>query len=221
MPEWDYGEEGREYPVQRGETWQAGQHVFTCGSMFGQVLMPPRLPYLVYADPPWTQSLLTGFYTKAGLPKPAYDWLDIYRRVVALAGDGQSPCFMEGGARQGQEVAKVCRGAVYESWLTTYYHRSKNRGPLHYCGPAYPEGLDVLHGRDSDDLPGLVMAAYPGPAVVLDPCAGRGGTAVAAEKLGWASVNYELHPNRMSAALVRVGQPARRVRIPVAALTPK
>ncbi len=102
--------------------------------------MPPRLPYLVYADPPWTQALLTGFYTKAGLPKPAYDWLDVYRRVVALAGDGQWPCFMEGGARQGREVARVCRGEVYESWLATYYHSRKNRGLLHYCGPGLPRG---------------------------------------------------------------------------------
>lgn len=212
MTTWDYGEEGRKYPVKPGETWLAGRHVFTCGSMFGRVLMPPGVPYVVYADPPWTQGLMHGFYTKAGLRQPETSWLDVYRRIVELSRGG--PCFMEGGRRQAAEVAGVCRGKVYESWNITYYHRRSNAGILHYCGPELPAGLD-LEGLDDDDTPGAVLAAYPGPAVVLDPCCGRGLTSRAAEQAGWTSVNLELHPARMSAALARLGLPAERVRIPV------
>jgi hypothetical protein len=197
---WDYGAEGAAYPVQPGEQWRIGDHLFICGSLFD--VQPPKVPYLVYADPPWNQGNLTSFHTKAGLPRPAHSWLDVYRRIIELAQG--APCFIEGGQKQAQDVADICLGEpAYRSWPITYY--GKHPAVLHYCGSPYlPPGLD-LAGLDDDDTPKMVLASYPPwEADVLDPCAGRGVTSRAAQAAGWPSVNIELHPRRISAALARL-----------------
>jgi hypothetical protein len=199
---WDYGAEGRAIPVQTGDIWRVGSHVFMCGSMFDLDLgrLPADFkPSVVYADPPWGAALLHGFYTKAGLERPPFGWLDLYRRVLAMAGG--LPCFMESGWAQAPEIAPLCYG-LYSCWHITYDRKAK--ACLHYCGPELPEGLD-LTGLDDSVTPAAVLAAYP-PGVVLDPCAGRGFTSRAAQQAGWVSVNVELHPARVSAAMTRLAK---------------
>ena len=201
---WGYGPEGAAYPVRRGEMWRAGSHLFICESAF-EVESPPDEAFLVYCDPPWNQALMTGFYTKAGLPKSSLTWLDLYRRIIVLAAGG--PCFIEGGEKWADEVAGVCRfaGEVYARWPITYYR--KHPGVLHYVGPPLPGGFDPS-GLDDDDTPGAVLAAFAEDRtqLVVDPCAGRGVTSRAAAEAGWASVNIELHPARVSAALDRLAK---------------
>jgi hypothetical protein len=196
---WDYGEEGLAYPVEEGQQWRIGDHLFICGSMFDIEL--PAKPYLVYSDPPWNQGNLASFHTKAGLPRPEHTWLDVYRRIIELAAG--APCFMEGGRQQAPHIADICLGEpFYVMWPITYYR--KHPAVLHYCGPPLDPMVD-LAGLDDDDTPGRVMAAYPPwEADVLDPCAGRGTTSRAAQAAGWPSVNIELHPRRISAALARL-----------------
>jgi hypothetical protein len=197
---WTYGAEGAAYPVEPGQTWACGEQRFTCGSLFDY--RPDRPPYLVYADPPWNQGNLASFHTKAGLDRPAHTWLDVYRRIIELAQG--APCFIEGGQRQAEQVGALCLAApVYRCWPITYYGR--HPAVLHYCGPSLlPPGLE-LAGLDDDDTPKMILAAYPPwEADVLDPCAGRGTTSRAAAAMGWSSVNIEIHPRRMSAALFRL-----------------
>jgi hypothetical protein len=196
---WEYGAEGAAYPVQPGEQWQVGDHLFICGSLFEVGL--PQKPYLVYADPPWNQGNLSSFHTKAGLPRPAHTWLDVYRRIIELAAG--APCFIEGGRAQAEQVADICLGEpCYAAWPITYYR--KHPAVLHYCGPNLDPMMD-LAGLDDDDTPKMVFASYPaGEADVLDPCSGRGVTSRAAQAAGWPSVNIELHPRRISAALARL-----------------
>ena len=197
MTKWDYGPEGRAYPVERGQAWSCGSHLFVCASAFQ--VNHPRPPFLVYSDPPWNQGNLASFHTKAGLTPPGFTWLDLYRRVIWLAAGG--PCFIEGGNRQADAVAAECAGrGIYRQWPITYYRRQP--AVLHYCGPELPDGLDPTR-VDDDFTPGLVLNAYE-RATVLDPCAGRGVTSRAAQLAGWASVNVEIHPRRLSAALARM-----------------
>lgn len=193
----DYGPLGRVYPVERGQTWVTGRHTFMCGSMF---TLPGPAPDLVYADPPWDQGLYKTFHTHAGLPDPSHDWTDLYLRITELAAG--APCFIEGSEAQDDRVADLLAdGQAYASWRV----RSQFRRwcILHYTGPPLPGGLELDGFRD-DETVAAILAAYDRPGVVLDPCAGLGITSRAAERAGWWSVNFELHPRRMSRAMARL-----------------
>jgi hypothetical protein len=195
----DYGPLGRKYPVEPGQVWRAGRHLFMCGSMFD--LEPPRPPNLVYSDPPWHQAQWKTFHTHAGLPEPDRPWTDLYLRSLELAAG--APCFMEGSHDKHEEVAALCedRGEVYAAWpINSTFHRGC---VLHYCGPALPVAFPDLAGVTDDKTPRLIMEAL-GRGLVLDPCCGLGFTSRAAEAAGWASENFELHPRRMSRAMANL-----------------
>ena len=63
-----------------------------------------------------------------------------------------------------------------------------------------------LTGNDNDHIPGQVLEAYGVAKTVLDPLAGRGLTSRSAHWNGWRSLNNELHPMRMSAAMHQLAQ---------------
>jgi len=86
----------------------------------------------------------------------------------------------------------------------TYYRKSPCG--LYYSGPVPLTEvlLRELHGQDDDQTPGIVMRHYGESGLVVDPCAGRGQTSREAERSGWQSVNNELNPLRVSAALSRM-----------------
>lgn len=206
---WTYGVDGERYPVQPGDVWTCAGHTFRCGSMMDDsVAELARWASMIYCDPPWNASNLSSFYTKAGRPKPEFNWLDIYQRVLELA-DGK-PCFFEGGVHQERELAELVRQPYYHAWRITYYR--KIECTLHYCGS---EPCDLnLTGYDDVVTPILVMQHYD-TSRVLDPCAGMGTTSRCADQAGWFSLNNELNPNRMSVALSKLArqtglQPTRR-----------
>jgi hypothetical protein len=200
----DYGPLGRRYPVQAGQTWQAGEHLFVCGSMFG---LPTPRPSLVYADPPWDQGLYKTFHTHAGLAQPSRPWTDLYQRIVFLSAG--APCFIEGSTAQEQEAAAVLDGIGGAECYAVWTIRSQFRRwcVLHYTGPPLPAELPDLTGMRDDQTVAAVLGTYA-PGLVLDPCCGLGITSRAAQAAGWRSVNYELHPRRMSRAMAQLGPPA-------------
>jgi len=200
VSKWDYGDEGRRFPVIPGDVWTVdGDHWFGCGDVL-DFHLPTEQPYtLVYTDPPWQQGNVNAFRTKAGLPKATHSWLDLYRRIVEVAGG--LPCWIEGGVRQGEQVQAILPGPARAAFPITYYR--KHQCLLHYTGPEPPR-CDPS-GVDDEHTPAYVLRNYP-IGVVLDLCAGRGLTARAAYKLGWQSFNVELHPQRVSAALARLAK---------------
>jgi hypothetical protein len=206
----DYGPLGRRYPVQTGQTWRVGRHLFVCGSMFA---LPTPRPSLVYADPPWDQGLYKTFHTHAGLAEPSRPWTDLYRRIVFLASG--APCFIEGSTAQEPEVASILDGIDGAECYAAWPVRSQFRRwcVLHYSGPPLPAGLPDLAGLRDDETVAAILAAWPlttgvplaqAGGLVLDPCCGLGITSRAAERHGWRSVNYELHPQRMSRAMAQL-----------------
>ena len=213
--DWTYGEDGKAFEVQPGDTWTVGPHRFRNGSMMDAAVddLADEVS-LVYADPPWNQGNLSSFYTKARLAKPTeFKWIDIYRRILELA--GSRPCFVEGGLHEEEAVRALVVQPHYRRWEITYYRR--HSCVLHYCGPEPPPpGLnDYLPGRDDEHTPLLVMRAYGAnrdlKRLVLDPCGGCGLTSRSADSAGWRSVSNELHPNRMSVALARLSRQINQV----------
>lgn len=219
-PVWDYGDEGRAFPVKVNEVWAVGKHLFSCTDLmasrgFDEVLSG-HLPHptLLYCDPPWGQSLVNSFRTKAGLGRATYRWEELYARIAQLGHDRGLPVWVEGskiGSRDGAKIpgvlAKNLGGQGFAGYAEVTYYR-KNVSGLYYSGTSAPSPrlFSRLTGMDDDDTPGTVMEAYGQSGVVMDPCAGRGVTSREAERVGWASVNNELNPLRVSAALVRMAK---------------
>jgi len=198
---WTYGDEGVMFDVKPGEVWQAGQHRFVCSDLMESDQFDEFVNYstLVYTDPPYTQAMITGYRTKAGLGRGDYKLLDLYGRLLGLAGN--RPCYLEGGLSVTDQVWHFIqeRSEGCARWPITYDRNKPS--VLYYAGPPPPKM--TLSNLDDLDIPELVLRTY-GHGVVADCCAGRGLTAVSAERAGWMSVNNELHPNRMSAALARL-----------------
>lgn len=220
---WGYGEEGARYPVRIGEVWRCGEHLFACSDLMASKLFDEliaeqsqrgRPARLVYVDPPWGQANLNSFQTKAGLERASYDWTDLYRRIADLGHLRGIPLWMEGGVREKRTGAPIPAaiegpGTFTAYWELVYYRRhpmglyysAKMPPPSSLLGPDSP-----LNGVDDDYSPGIVMRAYGPSGVVLDPCAGRGVTSRQAQGAGWVSINNELNPPRVSAALTRMAK---------------
>lgn len=208
---WTYGKQGTRFPVAEEQVWKVGSHTFVCSDLMTSSLyfdvLADSPPTLVYCDPPWGNSLLNGFRTKAGKPKATYDWTLLYRRIAALATQYAVDCWLEGSkpsSRDGSQILPTMLNVHTAQWEITYGSANHPAG-LYFSGAVpYPPSLtDALTGVNDIDTPRLVMQAYPPGGTVADPCSGRGNTSRQAHAAGWSSVLNEMNVNRMSAALAR------------------
>jgi hypothetical protein len=191
------------YPVREGEVWTVGDHRVRCGDLRDWVA-----PWhtLVYSDPPWGNGPLSAFHTNAKLAKPSYDWSVLYALIIEKA-RFSAPIWLETGIRQEAQVMGMMStpGLFTVSFEITYQRTHPCR--LVYRGENVPPGAlpGVLKGMNDTETPAVVLRAYP-RGTVLDPCAGRGLTAVSAHFCGWKSESNELDPRRVSAALACLRQ---------------
>jgi hypothetical protein len=190
----DYGPAGEKYLV-RPESWYAirgkRSHLFWCGYLTDVDPMVNAAPDLTYVDPPWG-TVISAFTDNT--------WLDVYKHTKALAGNG--PCFCESSVSTADTVAAAIAGDfTSRRWDITFHQQ--HPAVLHYSGPKLPDDFDPTD-YDDVEIPDLIMRTLEGGGTVLDPYAGRGLTACAAERNGWASINMELNPKRVSVALARL-----------------
>jgi hypothetical protein len=202
---WDYGTEGAIYPVQRGEVWQCGRHVWACGTLLD---LDHVTADLFYCDPPWNNAITSTFRNNAGYGADAgATWQDIYHGIIRAAAG--RPLFVEGGEKQADEVQAMLRDAglpAVMAWPITYA-RATRPCVLHYGGP--PPGIGDPSGLDDADTPAWAMGRFPA-GLVADLTAGRGITSRCAEESGWSSFNIELDGRRVSAALARLSRLTRQ-----------
>jgi hypothetical protein len=92
------------------------------------------------------------------------------------------------------------QGETYAAW--PIWSSFKRGCVLHYCGPPLPAVLDLSAMTDYE-TPLAIMSTFA-PGIVLDPCCGLGITSRAAKRAGWHSINFELHPRRMSRAMAQL-----------------
>lgn len=206
VKEWTYGKEGNAYPVRPGQTWTCGSHTYVCADWMAEPVIIPVTVGLVYCDPPWNDSNIGSFYTKARRTRPDVPFTDYIWRLIKLIGPREG--FLETGKQNLELVVNSLTGQrlnVYDVWPITYY-RTKPCYLLHFGPLPMPPGpVPDLTGVDDENTPFLaIQARCPKGGIVLDLCAGRGLTSRAAQQAGRASYNVEMHPNRMSAALFRM-----------------
>ena len=223
-----------EPPVEPGEAWRAGNHVYLCSDLMAVPELEWLLqwagrggpdPTIVYTDPPWGQALANGFRTKAGLGRALYDWTDVYARISKLAQLLDVPAWFEGpeaSTRDGMRIPAAITtqglGPPHRCYQGITYFGGKPSG-LYYCSHRYQPPPLALRSREGFDVVRQVLAKYPrvpsASACVLDPCSGLGGIPLVAQELGMSSVSNELNPERMGRALARMhykaGTPPERI----------
>lgn len=197
---------GLKYPVQTGDVWGAGPHVLACGDLYSgaaltRALMVSGPANCVYVDPPWGAGVEKSFRTKAGLTSgPFVNYAVLIQIIYGIIKTVPGPAAVECGKKQivmFREAAN--RAAVPE---TSFAQIAYNNGKL----PAFLfgyNGAQISHCAGVDDTltPQLFLRTAPGASIVLDPCTGRGATAVAAANLGMRFVGSELNPMRASVTL--------------------
>jgi hypothetical protein len=218
--DWLYGDAGDRIPVTPGTLWAAGPHLFACGDLtiraqYAALLNPARLAAiqipLVYVDPPWNLALLNGFRTKAGLSRSSIDFTTFLKILLEpLSTLLPRPTILMEGSAQPKAMEAVTdavdsiRGLSCQSiWNITYY--GDKPGLLYQLSGHPPEDETTFHGVDSDDCPGRAIEHFTEPGnFVLDPCVGRGGTAIACQTLSRRCIGMELNPRRLAVTLDRL-----------------
>lgn len=214
MTKHTYGYEGQAYPVKPNDVWRIGEHWFYCRDWFTQGLDLSRFPkcQMAYIDPPWNNGNVRAFYTKAGKQHPAGDFTvfitSLFSLTRAVAGD----CFVEAGKANVAtlQVKLESMGADVLTVSPITYYKKHPCAVLQYIWhvDTSMETVDLV-GLDDESTPGRAITGCSNPGdYVLDLCAGRGLTSRHAANWNRGSVNIELHPNRISAALARLSQQA-------------
>lgn len=208
MVEWRYGDAGDRWPVAPGEVWRAGPHLMACGD----IEQPESIvwingspaPAMVYVDPPWGAGNARSFRTKAGVGRPV-DFDTFLGHLFDAVSRTTGPIFMEmGNAHTSRLVlAAQQRGlSILDHWAITYYGK-------HPCSLfAFVKRDSLLTpragftGLDDEETPAAAISLYSQRGdLVLDPCTGRGLTALSADAHGRRFLGLELHPRRLAVTL--------------------
>mgnify|MGYP003136324766 FL=1 len=212
---WKYGTAWEDYPIELGQVWEINDHRVRAGDLmdgdsFDWVLSQEA--DFMYVDPPWTQSLISGFYTKAGKQGQAPDFWQFMGRVVEVASRVRCDSWIEMGNQNIERLKSLVEsrgGSVMADWDVTYYKKHPSRLLQVSWGQPKVIGLD-LGGLDDDLTPFKVCEALPSRSRVLDVCAGRGRTAMAAVSQEHTFIGLELHPRRLAHAVQKVSSIERR-----------
>ena len=201
---------GTVFDVRQGQTWKADSHQMTCADILAvddddiADLTGLSDRPMLYCDPPWNAGNARSFRTKAGVDGKqgqAVDFMAIYRRVIVLMNRCALGGVIEAGIRQAPGIAEEIRtisGRLASLVPGTYYRRA----PMMYLVATVraEEVAAVLSGMDDEDAPRAVIRLLR-PTVVVDPCFGRGLTAVSCAAEGVTFRGMELNPYRVSVTL--------------------
>lgn len=202
---------GLRFPVKYGEIWTAGPITVACFDL--ALLDVSRLirvfghPDLVYCDPPWNAGNARTFRTKAGVDGErgsAVDFDNLISRVWAVVAQSRSGGVVEMGNQKvlaAQELA-VHAGIPTEVASGTYY-RTKPMKYLVALGERTGAVVAALAGLDDEKAPPVVLGHVlkAKGSTVVDPCTGRGLSAVSAADAGHKFWGVELNPYRVSVTM--------------------
>ncbi len=200
---WEYGTVWEDYPIEAGQVWEIGQHRVRAGDLMDDEAFAWTLeqePDFMYVDPPWNQSNISSFFTKAGRRGLAPDFWQFMGRVVEVASRVKYSSWIEMGNQNIDRLKALVEnrgGVVLEDWKVTYYKKHPSRLIEVMWNEPTIEGLD-LNGVDDSETPFKVCSLLPAASKVLDVCAGKGLTAEAALRHGHTFIGLELNPRRLA-----------------------
>lgn len=202
---WNYEDAYKEYPIETGIA------VFTDGSCLKTHDIFQPLPQfmmkadLIFCDPPWNQTNISSFYTKAE-KKFDFDFEKFYARLFeCIKQIKPDVCYIEIGKEYLDkfliELKKIFKYVTF--YNSTYYHKKENkcyiiRGSHKYKKPK----LDYI---DEEDI--ISWACQNEEyTCIADLCMGRGLVAVNAFKCKKAFVGTELNHKRLSVTIKRLSE---------------
>jgi len=162
---------------------------------------------LLYVDPPYNMSHVTGFAHKAG-NEPTTDSMDRFLNCLFAAAGVIAPSvfYCEMGKRHAPRVIERMEQAFpyVEEWPITYNGKVEARLIRGGTSPV-PDSARSFSGVDDKDTPGLAIEIER-PACVGDLCLGRGLTAVHAFKRGIPFVGTELARRRLAVTARKIAE---------------
>lgn len=210
--DWKYGDYWERAPIEDGEVWrdQHGNYFAVgdlCVTPVERILAMAGRPKLVYMDPPWNQSNISSFYTKAGVDQDGrrFPFTDFLARVMRVVRELAVPAYVETGLGSRVMFLECAHAAGLREtheWQITYYRKNPCllfrlvrqedvalRGTI-----PNPSAFD---GVDDDHTPGIAMQQETEPGdLVADFCFGRGLTARTALQHRRRFVGLELNKRR-------------------------
>ena len=200
MNDWNYGDAYKRFPIEKGIA------VFSDGSKLKVHDIFNHLPSymldadLVFVDPPWNQTNISTFYTKAN-KELEFDFTSFYKRLfVCIRQIDPKICYIEIGKEYLsifiEELKKIYKYVTF--YNSTYYHNKENkcyviRGANKFKKPS-------LDGLDEEDIIKWICKNEEYNCIA-DLCMGRGLVAVNAYQSRKKFVGTELNHKRLSVAL--------------------
>jgi len=203
-----YGNSWEKYSIAPGEIWKESQ----TGSIVSVADITRTKPDymldadMIYCDPPWSQSNVNCFYTKAEITDRYVNSFDeFYEHLFQFIKKIQaSVCYLEIGKEYNDTFRKELL-KIYPSmqfWGIRYY--KKNPCYLLRAGNLTHQPFDFT-GMDDTLTPAKAIALEK-PKCVADPCTGQGLTAIAAYKQGVKFVGTELNERRLAVTIDKVNK---------------
>ena len=222
---WQYGNAGDRFPITRGDVWLAGaewEHMMYCADVLENTpavrgFLNTAPPDLFYIDPPWNQSKISGFYTKAGFREKRPPFKTFLNTLIRLLSEYDADVWMEMGQENVDLLDALCTrygGTRLRRIPITYAHAK----PCFLTGMRFGRAVTENHlpstavrglaqrcdGADDEETPYTVLQTYARHttcARVADLCIGRGLSARAAQQVDFACSGVELHPRRLAHVL--------------------
>jgi hypothetical protein len=191
-----YTDDTGDYDVQTGDVWFAGPHVVICGSALDTVTLLQLRQYVdgvrhvAFCDLPFNQAHTTRFHRLADRRDPVTHREVVNALIIAALANQPVAAYFEYATDTA--LVEDLLGLPHMVARGTY-----SSGHVGYvmCG----KHLADLDGQRDRDAPTFVALHHQLP--VLDVCAGRGLTPLAAARAGVDSYSVELVPRRAAIIL--------------------
>lgn len=200
---WDYGDSYKRFPIEVGTAVFTDNSKLKVHDIFNPLPTYMLEADLVFVDPPWNQSNISTFYTKAGI-RFEFDFEMFCKRLFeCISQINPSICYLEIGKEYLpifiSELKKQYKYVTF--YNSTYYHKKENkcyivRGSNKYKKPS-------LDGLDEENVIEWICENEE-YSCIADLCMGRGLVAVNAYKSGKRFVGTELNHKRLSVTIEKL-----------------
>ena len=201
---WEYGEIYKKYDMRK--EIKAGTGIVKVHDIFEKTPEFMLEADVVFCDPPYNQSALSSFYTKANL-QATKEFSDFGNRLIEIIKE-ISPkfTFIESGLKQTSDwISKLKEIHSHIIVKEAYYYHSKKNLCNILC--AYdddvPECIQNLPFADEEKIIELICRNVDFDCIA-DPCMGIGLVGFYANRYGKKFVGTELNPKRLAVCVERV-----------------
>lgn len=218
MPEWKYGGHHEKHPIERGDIWAVGPHLFSvCDVEAGDAaaLCKARPEFVAdhqYTDPPWDKGNARAFRTKAikgGTPledRPVDFFGSLIPKFVHLSSLVRGSIGFEMGKEHVDQTVEMLRVATGRDVVSTQiiYHR---KFPCMLIGVGLKSGIERYSNIDDAITPLMFVETETAPGEsVSDFCVGLGTTPWACAKAGRLFRGSDLNKHRVASSMARIAE---------------